>query len=130
MGNIISIAGEGSKKKKGSGFNAVLTLLKELSDFQDKVQVCIDAQDIAENRQRLEIFDDKLDEVAQVLLEMAEAGVRSKKRMDALHDDVTENPESEVLDQPMDDVLAESPKPVSVGKIQMINAPSIPKLPR
>lgn len=131
MGNIITIAGENSKEngksKKGGGFNAVLTLLKDLSDFQDKVQGCIDSQDLADNKKKLEIFDSKLDEMAQVLLEMAEAGVRSKKKLDGSSEEVESDSE---LNSKLDSFVEDkSPivDPSSVGKIQMVNIPSIPR---
>jgi phosphatidylserine/phosphatidylglycerophosphate/cardiolipin synthase-like enzyme len=130
MSNIITIASEGGKKKKGGGTNAVLTLMKELGDFQDKVQTCIDAQDLADRSQKLEVFYDKLDEMAEVLLEMAADGIKSKRQMDALEDDIVEDPEGDSVEEPIEEVLSDRPRASSVGRIQMINAPSIPKLPR
>jgi hypothetical protein len=128
--NIITIASEGGKRKKGGGTNAVLTLMKELGDFQDKVQTCIDAQDLADRRANLEVFYDKLDEMAEVLLEMAADGIKSKRKMEALEDDLTEDPEGDSVEEPLEDILSDKPRASSVGRIQMINAPSIPKLPR
>jgi hypothetical protein len=128
--NIITIASEGGKKKKGGGTNAVLTLMKELGDFQDKVQTCIDAQDLSDRSQKLEVFYDKLDEMAEVLLEMAADGIKSKRKMEALEDDTVEDPEGDSVEEPIEDILSDKPRASSVGRIQMINAPSIPKLPR
>jgi hypothetical protein len=137
--NIITIAGDNVKKKKGGGTNAVLTMMKELGDFQDKVETCIEAQDISDRRKKLEIFYDKLDEMAEVLLEMAAHGIKSKRTEDVLNEEITEEPEDLLEDQ--EDVeedltdslagaLSDRPRAESVGRIQMINAPSIPKLPR
>jgi len=133
MDNIITIASENGKRKKGGGTNAILTLMKELGDFQDKVESCIDAQDISERREKLGVFYDKLDEIAEVLLEMASEGIKSKRKEDMLEktDDVLED---EVLDDEEDEgpevkILSDKPRASSVGRIQMIN-PSIPQLPR
>jgi hypothetical protein len=138
MNNIITIAGDESKKKKGGGTNAVLTLMKELGDFQNKVESCIDAQDIDDSRKKLEIFYDKLDEMAEVLLKMASVGIKSKRKLDLSDDEVVEEEESEVVEDSLEDSLGDSleealsdkPSASSVGRIQMINAPSIPRLPR
>jgi hypothetical protein len=143
MNNIITIAGSDSKRKKGNGVNAVLTLMKELGDFQDKVATCIDAQDISQSKEKLEIFYDKLDEMAEVLLGMASVGIKSK-RQDDIGDDLSD--EDEVLDDE-DEVLDDEPiededddveieldlgsSPVSSqGRIQMVNVPTIPRFPR
>jgi len=145
--NIITIAGEDSKKKKGGGTNAVLTLMKELGDFQNKVESCIDAQDISDRRNQLEIFYEKLDEMAEVLLEMAAEGIKSKRKMDGIEEEGVEEEEVEEesslddsfadsLDKALsnrslsDKALSDRPRASSIGRIQMINAPSIPKLPR
>ena len=136
MNNIITIAGPDSKRKKGQGVNAVLTLMKELGDFQDKVASCIDAQDISQSKEKLEIFYDKLDEMAEVLLGMASVGIKSKK------EEVGENLDEENLDdEPVDEPVDEEDdieieldldrSPVSSkGKIQMVNIPTIPRFPR
>ena len=129
MSNIISIAGDNAKKKKGGGTNAVLTLMKELADFQDKVQTCIDAQDLADTRHNLEVFYDKLDEMAEVLLSMASDGIKSKRDVKEVEEveeveEIKDIPESLPVER-----LSAKPQGVSVGKINM-HAPSIPRLPR
>jgi hypothetical protein len=137
--NIITIAGSDSKRKKGNGVNAVLTLMKELGDFQDKVEACIDAQDISQSKEKLEIFYDKLDEMAEVLLGMASVGIKSKRK-DDIGDDLGDEEEilddeddEEVLDEE-DDIEIEldlDNSPVSSqGRIQMVNVPTIPRFPR
>jgi hypothetical protein len=137
MNNIITIAGENSKRKKGAGTNAVLTLMKELGDFQDKVESCIDAQDMSDNKKKLEIFYDKLDEMAEVLLGMASDGIKSKRKMEGLEeeileDDLEEDLEEKTLEEDLEDEVLEDDRPPvsSMGRIQMVNAPVIPKLPR
>jgi len=126
--NIITIAGSESKKKKGAGTSAVLTLMKELGDFQDKVQTCIDAQDLADRKQQLEVFYDKLDEMAEVLLAMAADGIKSKRQLEAIEDEVVEDDE-ELDEEPIEEIVSDRPQAASVGKIRMVNVPSIPRLP-
>jgi hypothetical protein len=121
MSNIITIASEGTKKKKGSGTNAILTLMKELSDFQDKVATCIESQDIEDRREKLSAFHDKLDDIAEILLEMASEGIKSKRQLDVVED------EGDALE---DVSVSSRPRASSIGRVQMINAPSIPTLPR
>ena len=54
-------------------------MLQELRDFQEKVEECIEAQDIAENRSMLEEQATHLEEMYKVLLKIAESGIRSWK---------------------------------------------------
>lgn len=130
MSNIISIAGSNSKSNKGDGINAVLTLMKDLRDFQDKVEAGIEAQAITENREKLEVFYDKLDEMAVVLLGIAEVGM--KRKVNQIDEDVVDS-EVDVVDEEE----VEESRPVSAGdrldsmdKIQMLNTPVIPRIPR
>ena len=94
-----------SKKNKGDGINAILTLMKDLRDFQDKVETCIDAQAIAENKQKVEQFYDLLDNMAEVLLDIAESGIKSSRKVEKI-DSIRETPVN----------------------IEMVNAPTIPRL--
>jgi len=131
MNNIITIGSE--KKKKGGGTNAVLTLMKELSEFQDKVQTCIDSQDLADRKKELEVFYDKLDEMAEVLLGMAADGIKSKRKIEEIEEDLTtETPDEleEATQEVIDEPLGDRPQGSSVKRIQMVNAPSIPRIPR
>jgi hypothetical protein len=136
MDNIITIASENGKRKKGGGTNAILTLMKELGDFQEKVEVCIDAQDISDRREKLGIFYDKLDEIAEVLLEMASEGIKSKRKVDALEEieeEEIEEEDSEIEDLKVEKVersLKDRPQSSSTGSIKLLHAPSIPFLPR
>lgn len=87
MSNIITIAAENEKndkkKKKGEGIHEVLSLMKELMEFQERVQECIDAQAITQNKEKLEAFYDNLDSMSQVLLEITETGLKSKRSQEA-----------------------------------------------
>lgn len=76
--NILNFAE--SKKSKGDGINAVLTLMKDVRDFQDKIDACIEAQAIEENKQKIEKFDEILDQMYATLLEIAEGGIKSVRQ--------------------------------------------------
>ena len=64
-------------KKKGDGVNAVLKLMQDTRDFQDKLQVCLEAQAIAENKAKIEEINDYIDRTYDVLLGIASGGIRS-----------------------------------------------------
>ena len=66
--------------------NAVLSLLQDLLVFQDKVGNAAEAQDLGENKQKLEDFQEKLNGMYESLLEMARGGVKAIRQ---------EEPESE-----------------------------------
>ena len=112
MSNIITIGSENSKRQKGDGVNAVLTLMKDLRDFQDKVESCIEAQAIAENKAKVEKFYEGLDKMAEALLEIAESGIKSKRKL---------QPEAGGADEAL------SP---SNANVALVNAPIIPRIPR
>jgi len=69
-----------STKKGGTGVNAVLSLLQDLIAFQDKVGSTIDAQDLGDNKRKLEEFQTRLGEMYESLLEMARGGVRQVRQ--------------------------------------------------
>jgi hypothetical protein len=71
---------EAASAKKGGGVNAVLGLLQEMISFQEKVANAADAQDLAENKQKLEEFQSNLGQMYESLLEMARGGVRSMRQ--------------------------------------------------
>lgn len=67
-------------KKGGTGVNAVLSLLQDLIAFQDKVGSTIDAQELGDNKRKLEEFQSRLGEMYESLLEMARGGVRQVRQ--------------------------------------------------
>ena len=60
--SIIITAEDGGKEKgkKGGGIKAIGALLQRIGDFQDQIQVAIDAQDIQENKTDLEAFNQQI----------------------------------------------------------------------
>jgi hypothetical protein len=69
-----------SKGSKGDGVNAVLVLMKELRDFQERIEDCLEAQDIQEIAAKIQGFDNHLDDMYAVLLEIASTGITSKRK--------------------------------------------------
>ena len=72
--NILQVS---AAVKKGGGVHAILALLQDVIAFQDKVGATIEAQDMAENKKKLEDFSTRIGEMYESLLEMAKGGVRS-----------------------------------------------------
>jgi len=81
--NDLILLAEDKKSKKGDGVNAVLVLMKDLRDFQDKVDTCLEAQAIAENKAKIAKFYTYLDKMYQDLLEIASGGIRKKREPEA-----------------------------------------------
>ena len=88
--------GKDKVKTKGDGINAALVLLKDLRDFQDKVETCIEAQDIEEYKQKIEVFNNKLDEMYEILLDIARGGMHANRSKDG----VTSQPAPQTSPQP------------------------------
>lgn len=63
--------------KKGNGINSIIGLLQDTIAFQDKIGAAVEAQDLGDNKKKLEDFHQKLGEMYNSLLEMAKGGVRS-----------------------------------------------------
>lgn len=76
--NVLVATASGNKK---SGVNAILSLLQDLIAFQDKVGNAVEAQEISENKKKLEDFQDRLGEMYDCLLDMAKGGVRSVRQV-------------------------------------------------
>ena len=66
--------------KKDDGINAILVFLKDLRDFQDKLNTCLEAQTNVENRQRIERHADGLSSMYKDLIEIASGGVRDIRK--------------------------------------------------
>jgi hypothetical protein len=144
--NILVTAEIEKKKAKGKGINEILTLMKELIAFQEKVEACIGAQDVSEHKEKIETFDRNLDEMYDLLVEIVSGGVRSvrENRLDELsgiadgelEEDVEEplDSEVEVLDEPGADFgMSELSMPeVSHGSAisrPILHAPRTPRMP-
>ena len=95
------------KSKKGDGIKAVLTLTQELRDFQEQVENCLESQDLAEIRDRIEAFDDSLNTMYNELLDIAKGNMKSLRTKDEDSED------SEDLDGEIEDSeVSESKHPL------------------
>ena len=74
--NIIRLSSD-DKKKKNGGINAVLALMRETLEFQEKVDLCMEEQQLEPNRQKIAEFDAMLDTMYDALLGIASGGVQS-----------------------------------------------------
>lgn len=70
--------GNGGKKKGGS-LGAVFKLIQELAEFEEKIEECADAQEMAENKEEIVAFIGQLDQMYKSLFKMAESGIRSMR---------------------------------------------------
>lgn len=79
--NILILASDEVKKsKKGDGINSILGLLQEMRNFRDKIDACAEAQDITENRQKVEAIGNDLDKHYEGLIDLAKGGIRSIRK--------------------------------------------------
>lgn len=71
--------------KKDDGIKSVLSLLQDVRDFKDKIDVCLEAQSEVETRQRIERFQGDIEKMYTELLSIAGGGIK----------DIRTRPESE-----------------------------------
>ena len=121
--NIIITASD-KKKRKGGGVNEILRLMGELIDFQEKVETCIEAQDISNNKDKLEELDPHLDNMYQSLVDIVSGGVSAVRNKRG----VMIGEENNGSDEDDEDFIEEPSDLKSVSKpITMVNAPTIPR---
>lgn len=106
-----------TKSKKGDGINAALVLMRQVRDFQDQIQDCIDAQDIEDNKKRIAEFDDYIGKMYETLLDIARGGIRRPEN--------TENTDTTL--QPLPSL---STNQLSSGPSENISSLNIPQAPR
>ena len=124
--NNMIVLGSDKKNKKGDGISAVLGLMQDMRDFQDKVVDCMEAQSLESHKQKIAAFDREIDKMYDVLLGIAEGGIRSIREM--RHDNT-----EEVVEDAIEDVVEEVPaEEVSeVSEIEVVESPVVrkPKAP-
>jgi hypothetical protein len=65
------------KKKKGGSLGSIFKLIQDLTDFEEKIQEAINAQEMAENRETIEGFLGAIDKMYESLLAIAKGGIHS-----------------------------------------------------
>jgi hypothetical protein len=76
---LIVLAEKEKTKKKGGSMAAVLKLVQDLSEFESNIQETIDAQEMAENRAKIEAFLIDIDKMYEILLDMAKASIQAMR---------------------------------------------------
>ena len=113
--NEMIILGQNKKEKKGDGINAVLVLMKDIRDFQDKIETCIQAQTMEPTKEKVKQFDRMIDKMYKDLLEIASGGIKSiRKQRDMI------TPEEVEVEE---EVKVQKGKPPV-----MVNVPQIPRM--
>jgi len=129
--NELILMAEKSKKKGGS-MAAVFKLIQELLDFEDKIQECINAQEIAQNKSKLESFMDDIDKMYDVLFQMARGGISSiRDQRSGLEGDF----EGELEEDSRIESDVEVEEDINIAPVAdkrrtpvMLNVPQIPKM--
>ena len=78
--DIYVTAGDKKGKKGEDGINAVLILMKDTRDFQDRVEAALEAQSSPEQRAKIETFYDDIEKMYQVLLDIASNGIKKVRK--------------------------------------------------
>jgi len=76
----------GENKQKGDGVNAVLNFMKEVRDFQEKIDACAEAQINPTSKATIEKFSDYVEDMYANLLDMAKGGIRKIRRPDEVQE--------------------------------------------
>ena len=122
-------------KKKGGSMAAVFKLIQELLDFEEKIQECCNAQEMSENRSRIESFMGEIDKMYDSLFEMARGGISNirdqRNRGEVLTD---EAPQGDIIDGEAE-VEVEVEEDIDIASVAdkrrtpvMLNVPQIPKM--
>lgn len=134
---LIVLAEKEKTKKKGGSLGSVFKLVQDLIDFEENIQEAIDAQEMSENKSKIESFLADIDKMYDVLLGIAREGIaaaRSQRSMvEQVEGEEVVEPAPEVIQEPESDTkistdelkkqLEMKPKsPVSV------NIPAAPKM--
>ena len=97
MFNELILLAETKKVKKGGGLAAVLKLIQDMTDFENSIQECMDAQDISDYKSKIQGFLGDIDKMHEVLFEMAKTGIQA---MRTERSQIVEQPKSEMDEKP------------------------------
>jgi hypothetical protein len=98
---IIVLAEKEKSKKKGGSMAAVLKLVQDLAEFEGSIQEAVDAQEMSENRSKIEAFLTDIDKMYEILLEMAKASIqamRTERSQPVIEETETPVPTTESLE--------------------------------
>jgi hypothetical protein len=97
MFNELILLAETKKVKKGGGLAAVLKLIQDMTEFENSIQECMDAQDIADYRSQIEAFLADIDKMYETLFNMAKTGIQSMRNE---RGQILEEPEGQMDEKP------------------------------
>ena len=118
-------------KKKGGSLAAIFKLIEELLEFEDKIVECAEAQEMGENKERIEALKTETGKMYDTLFEMAQGGVESYRTRQVLDaDDIvdTVDPEDDVEELDVD--IIDLPKPSQVSKVTAPTSLRMPQAPK
>jgi len=120
-------------KKKGGSMAAVFKLIQELLDFEEKIQECCNAQEMSENRSRIESFMSEIDKMYDSLFEMARGGISNirDQRNGVIEQPGMEDDEMDEVDTEVEEDIDIMPSASTSDKRNtpvMLNVPQIPKM--
>ena len=98
--NELLVLSEKSNKKGGS-LGAVFKLIQDLTDFEEKIQDCVNSQEMQENKQKIEAFLQDIDQMYATLLGIAKGGIQDlrSQRLLPQEDEITDDQQEEVVEQ-------------------------------
>lgn len=76
---LIVLAKDEKSKKKGGSMAAVLKLFQDLTEFEGNIQEAMDAQEMADNKSKIEGFLKDIDQMYEVLLGMAKDSIQAMR---------------------------------------------------
>jgi len=126
---LIILAKEEKSKKKGGSLAAIFKLIQDLTIFEENIQECIDAQEMAQNKGTIEAFVNEIDKLYEALFGIAKSGVqtmRSERNRPPIEEpgEATEDPVLE--SSPVPSVESSSTFSASDLKKQLETKPSAP----
>ena len=132
--NELIVLGEKARKRGGS-MAAVFKLIEELLDFEEKIQACMDAQEMTENKSKIESFMSEIDKMYDVLFEMARGGIseiRNERSLGVRDEEAGVGPSTE-MEETIEVEPESSPEPEIEEKIEVskpASSLSVPKIPK
>lgn len=107
------------KKKKGGSLGAVLKLIQDLAEFEEKIEEAASAQEMLENKEKINAFISQIDEMYSTLLQMAKLSINAIRQSRGQAIDEEEFVEEEIVEK--------SPV-IDTKRKSSIVTPVIPKL--
>jgi hypothetical protein len=135
---LIVLAEKEKTKKKGGSLGSVFKLVQDLIDFEENIQEAIDAQEMAENKSKIESFLADIDKMYAVLLDIAKEGIAAARSQRMVVDQVEET--EEVVSEPVPEVSQpEDDTRISTDELKKqlemkpkspvsVSIPSVPKM--